>query len=340
MRQRVLIAIAVALQPSLIVADEPTSALDVTVQKRILDLIDELRREYGTAVLLVTHDLGGRGRPVRSPCHAPGRPHPGAGPHRASPRRAAAARTPASSCPTRPSLRPPASAARPRRREEPRTGARAIVAENLVQDFALGGRRGELFAPSMEFRSRCGGARPTRSSASPVPARRRRCATSSASSAPTSGRVWIGGTDLTALRGEALRQFRRNIQLVYQNPFASLDPRQSVWRDHRGAAAQLRYSIGARRSAPPRSMRSSARVGLPASLRDRRPRRAVGRPAAARRDRTRAGAGAATCSSSTRLVSALDVTVQAQILHLLRDLQRRSRPDLSVRLARPRRWSV
>ncbi|WP_435243200.1 ABC transporter ATP-binding protein [Streptomyces cucumeris] len=58
MRQRIMIAMAIALEPELIIADEPTTALDVTVQAQVMDLLDELRREYAMGLILITHDLG------------------------------------------------------------------------------------------------------------------------------------------------------------------------------------------------------------------------------------------------------------------------------------------
>ena len=58
MKQRVIIAMALACNPDLLLADEPTTALDVTIQAQVLDLIAELRQKYNTAMLLITHDMG------------------------------------------------------------------------------------------------------------------------------------------------------------------------------------------------------------------------------------------------------------------------------------------
>ena len=319
MRQRVLIAIAVALKPQLIIADEPTSALDVTVQKRILDLIDELRAEYGTSVLLVTHDLGvaadradrlvvlqgGRVQEVGATKGVLAAP-------RSAYTRQLIADAPSFSAVAR---RAPATA-----REKPASlDDDVVIVEGLVQDFVRPDGDGKSFraVDGLSFRVRRGtthaivgesGSGKTTTIRAIVGFQK-----------PTAGRIEIDGTDLSSLRGETLRQFRRKIQLVYQNPYGSLDPRQTVFDIV--AEPLLNFGKLARPAREEKVRAILSRVGLPEAALGRRPHALSG----GQRQRVAIARALVLDPDVVVLdeaVSALDVTVQARILDLLDELQR------------------
>ncbi|MEF9675985.1 ABC transporter ATP-binding protein [Pectobacterium aroidearum] len=311
MKQRVLIAIAIALKPALIIADEPTSALDVTVQKRILDLLDELRRENGTAVLFVTHDLGVAAEradrllvfqngyiqeqgPTLEVLSAPSSHY---------------ARTLLANVPSlNPTPRPP------------RNHASDIIVsvENLVQTFPLSGRKGEHFRAVDDVSFSV-----ARGTTHAIVGESGSGKTTTARSLlgfhhPNAGRILIDGTDITHLKGEALRQFRQKIQLVYQNPFGSLDPSQRLYDIVEEPLRNFNRHTAAQRERKIHEM--FERVALPAALLSRKPRELSGG------QRQRVAIARALVLEPQVLVldeavSALDVTVQAQILRLLAELQ-------------------
>jgi len=316
MRQRVLIAIAVALKPQLIIADEPTSALDVTVQKRILDLIDELRAEYGTAVLLVTHDLGvAADRADRIVVLQNGRiqEQGAAGAVLKAPRspytRELLAAAPSFA---RPVSRPPPEA----HSSPPGVQDDIVVVDGLVREFAGEGSSRFRAVDDLSFRVR-------RGSTHAIVGESGSGKTTTIRSIvgfdkPTAGRIDIDGTDLSRLTGEDLRQFRRKIQLVYQNPYGSLDPRQSILQIV--TEPLLNFSRPKRTDREEKARAILTRVGLPEDVFARRPHALSGG------QRQRVAIARALVLDPQVLVldeavSALDVSVQARILALLQELQ-------------------
>lgn len=312
MKQRVLIAMALALRPELVIADEPTSALDATVQRHILDLIDRLRQEHGTSVLLVTHDLAmAADRADRIAVLRDGRVE------EVGPTGAVLARP--SSAYTRRLLADIPAAASPR---DPailkRRGTNVSVrVRELTQVFAARGHAPVRALDRVSFDVVRGtthaivgesGSGKTTAMRAIVGLHR-----------PTSGSVEVEGHEVTTLRGEALRQFRRRVQLVYQNVYASLDPRQTVLAIVEEPLRNFDPLPAAERQARVREV--LARVSLPEETWTRYPATLSG----GQRQRVAIARALVLRPQVVVLdeaVSALDVTVQAQILRLLDELQR------------------
>ncbi|GAA3508986.1 peptide/nickel transport system ATP-binding protein [Streptosporangium album] len=312
MRQRVLIAIAIALEPRLIIADEPTSALDVTVQRRILDLIDGLRAEFGTAVLFVTHDLGvAADRSDRLVVMKDGRIE-----EKGTTKAVLAA--PKAEYTRRLLSDAPALSVREFRVPAPETSAQdaAIVVRDLVKEFRV---RGKPFraVDGVSFEVRRGSTHALVGESGSGKTTTARMVVRFAD--PTSGSVTVGGVETAGLRGDALRRLRRRVQLVYQNPTGSLDPRQPVADIVEEPLRNFRLGDQTSRRIRVRDLLD--RVALPASVLTRSPRELSG----GQRQRVAIARALAVDPEVVVLdeaVSALDVSVQAQILDLLEALQR------------------
>ncbi|MFN0303433.1 MAG: dipeptide ABC transporter ATP-binding protein [Burkholderiales bacterium] len=393
MKQRVMIAIALAADPDVIVADEPTTALDVTIQAQVLDLLKSIQQRRGTAMLLITHDLGvvaamahrvavmyageivetaERAAFFARPSHPysrklfdalpgtrqrgsplsviPGQvPSLGAkfagcrfvdrcdlahdrcrqsapGWTTIAPGHAArcfalevghAVTTPAAKAPSTQSAIP--AEAKPDVLSMPllevrdlkvhfpiRKGVmkRTVGHVRAVDGVSLSLHEGQTLALVGE--SGCGKTTVGKSIVRLQP--------------PSSGSIWLGGVELTGLHGSALRARRADFQIIFQDPFASLNPRMRI----EDLLLEGMTTLGARGGRAERSKRLDKlldQVGLPKSARGRYPHEFSG----GQRQRI---AIARALAVNPRLIvcdeptSALDVSVQAQILNVFADLQR------------------
>jgi len=314
MRQRVLIAAALALEPELIVADEPTSALDVTVQRTVLDLLDDLRRESGTGILFITHDLAvAADRADDVVVMRDGRvQESGRSATVLSAPKAEYTRTLLADAPSLTSVvdrTPPAEAM-------PAGVATVPLVEvtGLIQEFARRGAHPFRAVDDVSFVVPRGTTHALVGESGSGKTTTGRAIAGFAS--PTAGTVRVGDTDVTALRSR--RAFHRTTQLVYQNPYASLDPRQTI----AGILTEpLRnFGIGTRADRADRVAHHLELVALAPDLAARHPRELSG----GQRQRVAIARALIVQPELVVLdeaVSALDVTVQAQILRLLARLQ-------------------
>ena len=334
MRQRALIAIGLAARPRLLIADEPTSALDVTVQRQILDHLDVLTSELGTAVLFITHDLAlaaeraehlvvmYRGQVVES------------GPARqiiAEPQHPYTRRLVASA-PSLSSRRIQVAHARgeeaaddllARHADEPEPGRdEIVVASHLTKVFRMRGRGAQGFTAVDDVSFSLARGRTLALVGESGSGKSTAANMVLGLLEPTSGTVEFDGQDVARLSGRRALAFRRRIQPVFQNPYGSLDPQYSVYRS---LEEPLRlHRVGDRRSREARVRELLDMVALPAATMRRFPNELSG----GQRQRVAVARALALQPEVVVLdeaVSALDVLVQAQVLELLAGLQRELR---------------
>ncbi len=312
-RQRIMIAMALVLEPGLLIADEPTTALDVTTQAQILKLIKDIQRERGMGVLFITHDFGVVSEiadrvavlrlgelvelgPMREVLLRP---------------RHAYTRTLIASVP---SMIPRAA---PRE-----AGAPAMLrTENLGKVYAHGGffqkqqavhaaedisieiRRGEVLGIVGESGS--GKSTVARCIARLID--------------PTQGKIWLGTNELARMSGRRLRRHRRRIQIVFQDPYRSLNPRRKVGESI--IEGPMNFGLS-RADALARAAGLLEFVRLERNALERFPQEFSG----GQRQRiciARALAMEPELLIADEAVSALDVSVQAQVLRLFAEVRRR-----------------
>lgn len=321
MRQRALIAIGLACRPALLIADEPTSALDVTVQRTILDQIGQMTQELGTAVLLITHDLGlaaeraqrvvvmHRGRvvergPARQILESPQHPY------------------------TQSLVKAAPSVAMARLRPEDliahgaadASGTPDVIVEfeNVTKEFHVRGRREpfkavddvSLSVPRGKTVSIVGESGSGKTTTARMLLK---------AFEPTSGTIRFEGKDVFALSREEQKQFRQRVQPVFQDPYSSLNPMFTIERIIEEPLSF--YGKGSKREREQRVRELLDQVSLPTDMARRYPSELSGG------QRQRVAIARALALSPDVIVcdepvSALDVLVQDQILRLLGDLQR------------------
>jgi len=338
-KQRIMIAIALAAEPALLIADEPTTALDTSVQAQILQLLADVQRELGMAILLISHDLAvvkqvahhvalmraGRivatapaGEFFRTAQHPYAQELFDAVPSfekrgqrlSALPASAAPPRTPQACAPIaqKPQASPILTVEHLRVRYPIRKGLlrRVVGHVTAVEDLSFCLHPGETLALLGE--SGCGKTTTAKALLRLLDA-----------AAAVTGQVSLGGENLLSARGAGLRALRRRIQIVFQDPYGSLDPRFCVADLMAEGVTHLRPE---RR---PHDVHAQcahllARVGLPADALARYPHEFSGG------QRQRIAIARALAVEPDVLIldeptSALDVSVQAQLLDVLRELQ-------------------